>query len=118
MDIKNGELIAIKIHIPLFGHFMKYEEDFDMMKRQLAQEGIFITTSSQKNAEGAIYQISSNDYELLQLFAKRYEPVEKFGKITKRDFTQEMKEKLIGFLETNKETPSEGKDEVIKQIQE
>ncbi len=65
-----------------------------------------------------IYQISCNDYELLEMIAKYYEPVEKFEKITKRDFTQEMKEKLIGFLEKNEEIPSEGKVEVIKQLQE
>lgn len=118
MDIKNNELVAIKIQIPLFGQFLKYEEQFDNMKKQLAEEGIFINTSSQRNADGMIYQISSNDYELLHMIAKYYEPVEKFEKITKRDFTQEMKTKLIEFLETNTEIPSEGKEEVIKKLQE
>lgn len=118
IETKNNELLAIKIHIPLFGQFMKYEENFDAMKQTLTQEGIFITTSCQKNAEGAVYQISSNDYELLEIYAKWYEPVEKFEKITKRDFTQEMKTKLIEFLETNTEIPSEGKEEVIKKLQE
>ncbi len=118
IEAKNNELLSIKIHIPLFGQFMKYEEIFDTMKQTLAQEGIFITTSCQKNAEGAVYQISSNDYELLETYAKWYEPVEKFEKITKRDFTQEMKTKLIEFLETNTEIPSEGKEEVIKKLQE
>ncbi len=117
MDTKNNELIAIKIQIPLFGQFLKYEEQFDSMKKQLAEEGIFINTSSQKNADGIIYQISCNDYELLSMIAKYYEPVEKFEKITKGEFTQEMKEKLIVFLETNPKIPSEGKDEVIQQIQ-
>ncbi len=64
-----------------------------------------------------VYQISSNDYELLEIFAKWYEPVEKFEKITKREFTQEMKSKLIEFLQSNPEIPSEGKNDVIKQIQ-
>jgi len=117
MDTKNNELIAIKIQIPLFGQFLKYEEQFDNMKKQLAEEEIFINTSSQKNADGIIYQISCNDYELLSMIAKYYEPVEKFEKITKGEFTQEMKEKLIVFLETNPKIPSEGKDEVIQQIQ-
>jgi len=65
-----------------------------------------------------VYQISSNDYELLEIFAKWYEPVEKFEKITKREFTQEMKIKLIEFITTNPEIPEEGKNEVIKQIEE
>ena len=118
IDTKNNELIAIKIQIPLFGQFLKYEEIFDTMKRQLAEEGIFINTSHQKNTDGMMYQISCNDYELLHMIAKCYEPVEKFEKITKREFTQEMKEKLIEFLETNPDIPSEGKNEVLKQIQE
>ena len=118
MDTKNNELTAIKIHIPLFGQFLKYEELFDEIKKQLIQEWIFITTSSQKNNDGTIYQISCNDYELLELFAKWYEPVEKFEKITKREFTQEMKNKLIAFLETNPEIPNNGKADVIKYIQE
>lgn len=118
IDTKNNELTAIKIHIPLFGQFLKYEEHFDTMKKQLAKEGIFITTSSQKNNDGAIYQISCNDYELLTSWAKWYEPVEKFEKITKRKFTQEMKTKLIEFINTNSEIPQEGKADVLKQIQE
>lgn len=118
MDTKNNELIAIKIHIPLFGQFLKYEEQFDMMQKKLAEEGIFITTSSQKNNDGTIYQISCNDYELLELFAKWYEPVEKFEKITKREFTQEMKNKLIEFVQHSPEIPYEGKADVIKHLQE
>jgi hypothetical protein len=35
MDIKKGELISIKIHIPLFGQFLKYEERFEAMKKEL-----------------------------------------------------------------------------------
>jgi hypothetical protein len=65
-----------------------------------------------------IYQISSNDYELLEIFAKWYEPVEKFEKITKREFTEEMKIKLLEFISTNPEIPQNGKAEVLKQIQE
>ena len=49
LTIKNNELIAIKIHIPLFGQFLKYEEIFNNMQKDLAQEGIFVSTSLQKN---------------------------------------------------------------------
>jgi len=54
-----------------------------------------------------VYQISSNDYELLEICAQWYEAVEKFEKITKREFTREMKTKLIEFIETNTEIPEE-----------
>lgn len=65
-----------------------------------------------------VYQISSNDYELLEIWAKWYEAVEKFKKITKREFTQEMKTKLIEFISTHQEIPQEGKNEVIEQLKE
>lgn len=118
MDTKNGELTAVKIHIPLFGQFLKYEEQLDAIKKQLAEKWIFITTSSQKTNDGIIYQINCNDYELLTSWAKWYEPIEKFEKITKREFTQEMKRKLIDFITNNQEIPQEGKSEVLKQIEE
>lgn len=118
MDAKNGELIWIKTHIPLFGQFLKHEEIFDMMKKQLAEEWIFIKTDILANNNGIIYQISSNDYELLEIFAQWYEAVEKFEKISKREFTEEMKTKLIEFIETNPEIPQDGKVEVMKAIKE
>jgi hypothetical protein len=65
-----------------------------------------------------VYQISCNDYELLETFAQRYEAVEKFEKISKREFTEEMKIKLIEFIETNPEIPQDGKTEVLKEIKE
>jgi len=54
----------------------------------------------------------------LEIFAQWYEPVEKFEKITKREFTQEMKSKLIEFISTNPDIPQKGKNEVLKQIKE
>jgi hypothetical protein len=65
-----------------------------------------------------VYQISSNDYEFLEICAQRYEAVEKFEKISKREFTEEMKIKLIEFIETNSEIPQDGKTEVLKEIKE
>jgi hypothetical protein len=65
---------------------------------------------------GVVYQISSNDWELLEIFAKWWEPIEKFQQISKREFTLEMKKVLLDFLQTSLEIPSEGKEEVIKKI--
>ena len=118
LDIKNNELIAVKIHIPLFGQFMKYEENFDIMKKQLAEEGTFISTSIQKTNDGIIYQISCNDYEILKNIANYAKAIEKIDKIPKYDVTLEYKNQLIEFIETNKEIPQDGKSEVIKQLQE
>lgn len=118
MDIKKGELISIKIHIPLFGQFLKYEEKFEAMKKELWQEGIFINTSIQKNNNGIIYQISCNDYEVLKNFADYAKSIEKIDKIPKYDLTLEYKKQLIEFIETNTEIPQDGKTEVLKEIKE
>lgn len=118
MDIKNNELIAVKIHIPLFGQFLKYEENFDNMKKELAEEGIFISTSIQKTNDGIIYQISCNDYEVLKNVANYTKGIEKIDKIPKHDLTLEYKNQLIEFIQTNPEIPQDGKAEVIKQLEE
>jgi len=118
MTIKNNELIGIKIHIPLFGQYMKYEEALDTMQKQLANEGIFINTSKQKSNDGSIYQISCNDYELLRNFADYAKSIENISKITKEDQALEYKKSLLEFITNNPEIPTEGKAEVLKQIQE
>lgn len=113
---KNKELSSIKIQISLFGQYLAQQEFLDMMIKKLQTNGIFLKADKLPNKNGIVYQISSNDYELLEIFARRYEPVEKFGKITKREFTEEMKTKLVEFISTNPEIPQEGKAEVLKQI--
>jgi len=116
LDSKKEELIAVKAHIPLFGQFLKYEELFETMKAQLAQEGIFISTSVQQNNDGMIYQISCNDYEVLKNFAEYYKSIEKITKIPKYDLALEMKEKIMDFVANNPEIPQDGKAEVLKQL--
>lgn len=115
-DTKNWELASIKIQIPLFWEYMTQQNDFDHVIQSLQKEWIFLKVDKLTNKNGIIYQISSNDYELLEIFASRYEPVEKFTRITKREFTEDMKGKLIDFIQTNTEIPSEGKAEVLKKI--
>ena len=115
-DTKKGELASIKIQIPLFWQYLSHQEMFDKIIKDMQKEGIFLKVDKLTNNNGITYQISSNDYELLEIFAKWYEPVEKFEKISKRDFTDEMKIKLREFLETNQEIPSEGKAEILQQI--
>lgn len=116
IDIKNQELINIKIQIPLFGQFVKYEELFATMKSDLTKEWMFISTSIQKTVDGSIYQITLNDYELLKDIARYYEPIEKISKIRKEEELQEAKQKLLEFLQTNDQIPETGKQEVINQI--
>lgn len=115
-DVKKDELVSIKIQLPLFGQYINQQEQLDEIIQKLQQDGIFLRTDKLANSNGITYQISSNDYELLGIFAKWYEPIEKFQKITKRDFTQDMQTKLIDFLETNTEIPQDGKAEVLAEI--
>ena len=117
LEIKNNELIAIKIHIPLFGQFLKYEEMFDTMKHQLAQEWLFISTSSQKTNDGSMYQISCNDYEILRNIANYAKGIEKINKIPKYDLALENKKSLLEYIQSNPDIPQEGKAEVLKQLQ-
>jgi hypothetical protein len=116
LEIKKNSLNGIKVHLPLFGQFIKYEKELNNIKESLAKEGIFISTSIQKTNDGSIYQISSNDYELLNNFAEYYKAIENIEKIPKYDLTQETKIQLIEFISNNPEIPAEGKEEVIEQI--
>lgn len=113
---KNKELSSIKIQIPLAGQHLAHAETLDMIIKKLQENGLFLKADKLANKNGMVYQISSNDYELLEIWAKWYEAVEKFEKITKREFTQEMKTKLIEFITTNPEIPEEGKTEVLEQL--
>lgn len=113
---KNKELSSIKIQIPLSGQHLAHAETLDIMINKLQENGLFLKTDKLANKNGIVYQISSNDYELLEIWSKWYEAVEKFEKISKREFTQEMKTKLIEFISTNPEIPEEGKTEVLEQL--
>jgi len=115
---KNKELNAIKIQIPLSGQHLVHEENLDNIIKKIQENDIFLKTDKLTNKNGIVYQISSNDYNLLEIWAKWYEPVENFEKITKRDFTLEMKSKLLEFIQTNQEIPQEGKAEIIQEIEE
>ena len=117
-ETKNGELQSCKIQLPLSLWYLSIQEGLDNTLNILRQLGVFLKVDKLTNKNGITYQISSNDYEVLEIFAQWYEPVEKFDKITKREFTQEMKISLIEFIKTNTEIPQEGKDEVLKQITE
>lgn len=112
------ELNSIKIQIPLSGQYLAHQEFLDNIIQKLQQEWIFIKADKLINNNGMTYQISTNDYELLEVFAKWYEPVEKFEKISKVVFTQGMKSKLIEFITSNPEIPQDGKAEVLKQLEE
>jgi hypothetical protein len=118
MEIKNNELIGLKIHLPLFGQYIKYKEELDTMIKNLQEEWIFLNTSIVKNNDGIIYQLSSSDYELLWYFANWYQSIEKIDKILKQEITNKVKLDLINFVEMNEQVPYNGKEQVLEMIED
>ena len=104
------KLSAIKIQLPLFGQFLSIWDEIRNIQRLLQNEWIFIQISENIQWDKHTYEITSNDYELLQIFAKLYLPVENFSQITKREQAQEAIESLKSFLW------KEGESELIEKI--
>jgi hypothetical protein len=116
MDIKNWEIIWIKIHIPLFGQYIKYKEAIDELIKNLQSEWIFLNNSILQNWDWIIYQINSWDYELLWSFVNFYQSVEKVQKIFKQELTEKTKPELINFIDINEQVPENWKEEVLRMI--
>ena len=95
---KGEKLSAIKIQLPLFGQFLSIWDEIKNIQKRLQNEWIFIQTSENTQWDKCTYEITSNDYELLEIFSKLYLPVENFSQITKREQTQEAIEALKVFL--------------------
>jgi len=109
-ESKRGKLSAIKIQLPLFGQFLSIWDEIKNIQKTLQNEWIFIQISENIQWDKHTYEITSNDYELLQIFAKLYLPVENFSQITKREQAQEAIEALKNFLW------KEGESELLEKI--
>ena len=94
------KLSAIKIQLPLFGQFLSIWDEIRNIQNNLQDEWIFIQISENIQWDKHTYEITCNDYELLEIFAKLYLPVENFSQITKREQTQEAIGALKNFLWT------------------
>lgn len=116
-EAKWKELLSIKIQIPLFWQYLYYQDHFDIMLRDLQKQGIFCKKDLVETNNGIVYQISSNDWELLEVFAQWHEAIEKFEKISKKAFTDEMKDTLVAFLLSDPQIPEVGRQEVLDNIQ-
>jgi len=92
------KLSAIKIQLPLFGQFLSIWDEIRNIQKDLQNEWIFIQISENVQWDKHTYEITSNDYELLEIFAKLYLPVENFSQITKREQAREAIEALKTFL--------------------
>ena len=116
-QIKDWDLKAIKVQIPLFGKYMEEQDIIDEMVAVLAENGLYVNKNIQRTDDGVIYELTSSDYELLQHFARFYEPIEKWLKISKYDDVLDVKKELIEFIQTSPEIPSEWKEDVLKTLE-
>lgn len=96
---KGDNLSSIKIQLPLFGQYLSFWENLQNIKDKLQFHWFFIQISENIQWEKHIFEITCNDYELLEIFLNYYNCVENFSKITKREQTQEAIEALKEFLE-------------------
>ncbi len=93
------KLSAIKIQLPLFWQFLSTWDTIKNIQKKLQNEWIFIQISENIQWDKHTYEITSNDYELLEIFSQLYLPVENFSQITKREQAQEAINALKVFLE-------------------
>ena len=117
LQIKDWDLKAIKVQLPLFGKYMDKQDIVDEALSVLAENGLYVNKNIQRTEDWIIYELTSSDFELLQHFARFYEPIEKWLKISKYDDVLNVKKELIEFIETNPEIQSEWKDEVLKTLE-
>lgn len=109
-ESKDDKLSAIKIQLPLFWQYLTTWDIIRDIQKDLQNNGIFIQISENVQWDKHMYEITSNDYELLNIFANIYLPVENFSQITKREQAQEVEEVLKIFLE------KEWENEIIEKI--
>ena len=107
---KWDKLSAIKIQLPLFWQFLSVWDEIKNIQKNLQDEWVFIQISENIQWDKHTYEITSNDYELLEIFLRLYLPVEKFSQITKREQAQEAIESLKVFL------LNEGEKELVNKV--
>lgn len=95
------DLKGIKLHIPFFGQYLDKKEELEDLIKIFQNNGYFIKSTTQQTNDGLVLQITSQDYELLQAFAKFYEPIEKISQISKYDNILEVKKQLQEYTGEN-----------------
>jgi len=94
-NIHNNDLKSAKIHLPLFGQYLNKKKELDKRIIELQKQWIFLKTSTQESKDGLVYQITITDYQILQSFANFLKPIEKIERISKHNYMQEAKQKLL-----------------------
>jgi quinol monooxygenase YgiN len=114
IESKGVQCNSIKIHLPLFGQYLQIAETLENLLQQLQKEGIFLQSSTNEHQGQISYQITSNDWELLELFAEWYKDIEKLTKITKKEFVSEAVQQLEAFLQQQQIEQAEEIQELLR----
>lgn len=104
LDIRESSLMHVKIHVHLFGAFLKEQQVLDTMLFLLQNKWIFLDKTITQNQDGITYQITSNDYEFLSWFAQLYKSIAKIDKIPTFDKMSQAKSTLISRIQSLQET--------------
>ena len=97
-DGRQGECTSIKIQLPLTSGYLGLQDFFQEQLHRLQAEGFFLQSSLNVQQGKTTLQITSNDWEVLQIFADWYKPVENFSQITKKGQTVQAVQQLMDFL--------------------
>ena len=121
-DEKEGQLLSVKAHLPLFWMRNTLESVFSTMFAMLAEKGIFISHNLVKNQDKTTLQFSTNDPELLSLFAqwRNTTKLDTEGSLSLLKFDQKQSEirlQLIDFLDSLDSIQYENLDQIKTQIQ-
>lgn len=114
-EAKGAQLNSIKIHLPLFGQYLQIGERIESLVVLLQQQGIFLQTSKNEQQGKVSYQITSNDRELLEIFANWYKEIENFSQITKKESVLQATQQLLQFAD---QKDIENKAEVKKLLEQ
>lgn len=104
LDIRESALMHVKIHVHLFGAFLREQQVLDTVIFLLQSKWIFLQKTITQNNDGITYQITSNDYEFLAWFAQLYKSIAKIDKIPTFDKMSQAKSTLISRIQALQET--------------
>jgi hypothetical protein len=119
LDIRESALMHIKIHIHLFGAFLREQQVLDTMVFLLQSKWIFLQKIITQNNDGITYQITSSDYEFLAWFAQLYKSIAKIDKIPTFDKMSQARSTLIARIQALQETGElQGDDTVMDMLEQ
>lgn len=119
LDIRESALMHIKIHIHLFGAFLREQQVLDTMVFLLQSKWIFLQKIITQNNDGITYQITSSDYEFLAWFAQLYKSIAKIDKIPTFDKMSQARSTLIARIQTLQEIGElQGDDTVMDMLEQ